>query len=255
MTTDNIVVFTGGFDPVHSGHIAAIEHAHTLGRVIIGANSDEWLIRKKGQAFMPLTERMTILSQFKNVLQVIEFDDSDDTACDAIQRAKDLFPNNHIIFVNGGDRTQSNIPEMQRFKDDPQVTFEFGIGGTDKRNSSSWILSEWKHPSEIRQWGKFMTYYDSQQSKVKRLILEPGKSISMQYHNQRSEFWFIESGEGNLYTMTDHGETLLKTLRKHDSYHVEVGQWHRVENCGSEPLEVIEIQYGKQCTEEDIVRK
>ena len=255
MMGDNICLFTGGFDPIHSGHIEAIKHAQSFGRVVLGLNSDQWLIRKKGQAFMPFSERKAVLDQFKNILAVIGFDDNDNTACDAIEQTKELFPNHKIIFVNGGDRTQSNIPEMERFKDDPLVEFQFAVGGEYKRNSSSWILSEWKHPSETRQWGKFMTYYDSKQLKVKRLIIEPNKSISMQYHNQRSEFWFIESGQGNLYTMTDHGETLLKTLNAHDSYHVEVGQWHRVENCGTVPLEVIEIQYGKQCTEKDIVRR
>lgn len=251
---DNICLFTGGFDPVHSGHIAAIEHARTLGRVVIGVNSDEWLIRKKGQAFMPLTERMTILSQFKNVLQAIEFDDFDDTACDAIQKAKEMFPKSIIVFANGGDRTNTNTPEIDRFKDDPRVTFEFSVGGNYKRNSSSWILSQWKHPTEDRAWGKFVTYYDSQQAKVKRLIIDPTKSISMQYHNRRSEFWFVDSGVGNLYTMTDNGEVCVKTLQKHDSYHIEVGQWHRVENSGDQPLCVIEIQYGDICVEEDIVR-
>lgn len=252
---NNICLFTGGFDPVHSGHIKVIDEASRLGKVVIGINSDEWLIRKKGQPFMPANERKTILSQFRNVSHVIEFDDSDNTACDAIQKTKKLFPDNQIIFVNGGDRTLSNVPEMRDFQNDPQVRFEFEVGGSEKLNSSSWILSEWKHPSKFRQWGKFTTYYDSKQSKVKRLIIEPKKSISMQYHNQRSEFWFIESGKGNLYTMTDNGETLLKRLDKHDSYHIEVGQWHRLENPESTPLEVIEIQYGNLCVEEDIVRK
>lgn len=253
--SDNIVVFTGGFDPVHSGHIAAIENAQTLGRVVIGVNSDQWLIRKKGRAFMPISERKAILSQFKNVLQVIEFDDSDGSACDAIWQAKEMFPNNKIIFVNGGDRTKSNIPEMQRFQSDQQVEFVFGVGGEEKKNSSSWILEEWKHPSESRQWGKFMTYYGSKQAKIKRLIIEPGKSISMQYHNHRSELWFIESGEGSLYTSTDGGELFLKKLKAHDFYRVEVGQWHRLENRASFPLEVIEIQYGTKCEESDIIRR
>jgi cytidyltransferase-like protein len=252
---DNIVVFTGGFDPIHSGHIEAIKDAQQYGRVILGLNSDEWLTRKKGRPFMPFEERKAVLDQFKNVLAVIGFDDSDNSASDAIRKAREMFPKSKIIFVNGGDRTAKNIPEMDAFKDDPMVEFKFSVGGENKKNSSSWILSEWKHPSESRQWGKFMTYYDSKEAKVKRLVIDPAKSISMQYHNSRSEFWFVESGEGILYTMTDHGEKQIKTLRKHDSYHIEVGQWHRVENSGSEPLQVIEIQYGSECKEEDIVRK
>lgn len=109
--------------------------------------------------------------------------------------------------------------------------------------------------TESRQWGSFEVLHDSFQTKVKRLILEPNKSISMQYHNSRSEFWFVESGEGKLYTLINDKEVFLRTLCKHDYYHVDVGQWHRVENSGTIPLEVVEIQYGEQCVEEDIVRR
>jgi D-beta-D-heptose 7-phosphate kinase/D-beta-D-heptose 1-phosphate adenosyltransferase len=253
--TDDIIVVTGGFDPVHSGHIAYIQDAFNYGRVVVGVNSDEWLVRKKGQAFMPFNERLAIISNIKNVMTAIGFDDSDGSACDAIAKVKKMFPKQKIVFANGGDRTKTNIPEMERYKDDPQVEFKFGIGGEDKKNSSSWILSEWKHPSEERQWGKFMTYYESPQAKVKRLIIEPGKSISMQYHTKRSEFWFIESGQGILKTLAGTEEVTVKVLNKHSSYHVEVGQWHRLENNGTEDLHVIEIQYGSKCEEVDIIRK
>jgi cytidyltransferase-like protein len=252
---DNIVVFTGGFDPIHSGHIEAIKHAQSLGRVILGLNSDEWLTRKKGKPFMPFEERKAVLDQFKNILSVIGFDDSDNSACDAIIQTKKMFPNHKIIFVNGGDRTKTNIPEMERFKDDPLVDFAFSVGGNNKKNSSSWILSEWKHPSEGRVWGQFMTYYESSQAKVKRLEIDPGKSISMQYHSRRAEFWFIEDGVGKLFTMDGENEVTKYRLEKHDSYHVRKGEWHRLENIGNQQLHVIEIQYGEYCDEEDIVRK
>ena len=253
--TDDIVVVTGGFDPVHSGHIAYIQDAFNHGRVVVGVNSDEWLIRKKGQAFMPFTERISIMSNIKNVMTAIGFDDSDGSACDAIFKVKSMFPRQKIVFANGGDRTKSNIPEMNRFKDDPQVEFRFGIGGEDKKNSSSWILSEWKHPSESRVWGKFMTYYESSQSKVKRLILEPGKSISMQYHNNRAEIWFVENGSGIVSTLENDVEIEKTILKKHDMYHVNKQEWHRLKNNTSEELHIIEIQYGQECIESDIVRK
>lgn len=252
---DDIIVFTGGFDPIHSGHISCIKEARKLGRVIIGLNSDDWLTRKKGKPFMTFNERKDVLQQFKDVLCVIGFNDSDNSACNAIQKAKEMFPKSKIVFVNGGDRTSTNIPEMVQFKDNPLVEFHFGIGGEYKKNSSSWILSEWKHPSETRHWGKFMTYYESKQAKVKRLVIGPGKSISMQYHNERAEFWFIENGTGKLSTLVEDKEITLKTLEKHQYYYVDVGQWHRLENIGNVDLEVIEIQYGIECTESDITRK
>ena len=99
MMNDNIVVFTGGFDPIHSGHIDLINEAAKMGRVVVGLNSDEWLTRKKGQAFLPWREREYILRQFKNIMQVISFDDSDGTAVDAIRRVKNTFAANKIIFV------------------------------------------------------------------------------------------------------------------------------------------------------------
>jgi mannose-6-phosphate isomerase-like protein (cupin superfamily) len=109
--------------------------------------------------------------------------------------------------------------------------------------------------SESRVWGKFETYYESKESKVKRLIIEPSKSISMQYHSRRAEFWFVESGVGKIYTLVNDQEVFQRLLNKHEYYRVDVGKWHRLENIGNSDLEIIEIQYGEECTEEDIVRR
>lgn len=251
-TNDKIILVTGGFDPLHSGHIEYIKEARKLGRVIIGVNSDEWLIRKKKQAFMPFEERINIVSNLKNVMLAIGFDDSDGSAKDAIIQVRKLFPKNTIIFANGGDRTKENIPEMDIKINN--LEFLFGVGGDYKKNSSSWILSEWKHPSEVRTWGKFITYYTSEQAKLKRLIISPGKSISMQYHQYRSEFWFIESGQGEVFTMINNTETLVGTFNKHDTYHIKLGDWHRLKNNTDVDLVLIETQYGRQCVENDIIR-
>lgn len=251
---DNIVILTGGFDPLHSGHISCIKEARKLGKVVIGLNSDEWLTRKKGKPFLTFLERQAVLKEMKDVLDVINFDDSDNTASDAIQKILTLFPENKIIFVNGGDRTVDNIPELEAFKDHPRVSFEFGVGGEDKKNSSSWILSEWKTPAEKRAWGEALTYYNTGLSKVKRLIIEPGKSISMQYHLNRNEFWFVESGMGTVFTRSNGNSVRVKNIYKHEMYHVGAGEWHRLEAGADEKLCIIEIQYGSSCSEEDIVR-
>ena len=204
---------------------------------------------------MSYNERFSVITNLKSVTNVINFDDTDNSACDAISKVKQLYPDHHIIFANGGDRTSDNIPEMEMFEHDSQVSFIFGIGGDDKKNSSSWILNEWKHPSESRIWGKFITYYESEFTKVKRLLLEPNKSISMQYHTQRSELWFIESGSGIVSTLDQNNiESTLMELNTHDYYIVPVNTWHKLVNNGKEILSVIEIQYGKSCTESDIIR-
>jgi cytidyltransferase-like protein len=102
-----IVLVTGGFDPIHSGHIAYIKAAKELGdKLIVGINSDEWLRRKKGHEFMPWAERATIVANLYDVDRVINFDDADNSAKDAIRKVRDIHPNAHIIFANGGDRTK-----------------------------------------------------------------------------------------------------------------------------------------------------
>jgi len=138
---EKVVLVTGGFDPLHSGHLAYLKAAKALGsRLIVGINSDDWLIRKKGKNFLPEQERHEILSSIKYVDGCILFNDQDDTAIEAIKNVMMLFPYSQIIFANGGDRTQENIPEM--IFDD--VIFMFGIGGNNKKNSSSWILKKYE---------------------------------------------------------------------------------------------------------------
>ena len=140
-----IVLVTGGFDPLHSGHIEYFKYAKSLGDELwVGVNSDDWLTRKKGRPFMPIHERVNIIKNLFMVDTVLDFDDSDDTACGAIFKTKSLTDmDTKIIFANGGDRTNSNIPELVVYGDDPQMEFRFGVGGTDKKNSSSWILENW----------------------------------------------------------------------------------------------------------------
>ena len=131
---------TGGFDPIHSGHLRYFESAKDLsGYLVVGLNTNEWLTRKKGQYFLPWVERADIISHLDMVDAVITVpDDEKGSACGAI--AKCLEISEQVIFCNGGDRIKSNIPEVLGYSDDPRVYFKYGIGGEDKENSSSWIL-------------------------------------------------------------------------------------------------------------------
>jgi cytidyltransferase-like protein len=250
---EDIVIVTGGFDPIHSGHIEYINAASKLGRVVIGLNSDEWLARKKGRPFMNYSERLSVVSSLKGVMCVIEFDDSDGTAKDAIVKTRKMFTKNKIIFVNGGDRTEANVPEMDI--EDRNLEFAFGIGGETKKNSSSSLLDNWKAPVVNRLWGNYETYYETNGCKVKRLCLSPGKSISMQYHEHRCELWFIENGFGSVSTIGGNGqEHTLKIVRKNDYHLVPSNTWHKVTNIGHFDLDIVEIQYGNACVEDDIIR-
>lgn len=254
---DNIVIVTGGFDPIHSGHIEYIKAARAYGRVMVGINSDAWLERKKGSAFMNFNERKSIIENLKDVMGVIEFDDSDNTACDAILKVKEMFPRNKIIFANGGDRKSDNIPEMERFKDDPMVEFIFGVGGDYKKNSSSTILQAWKYEKTNRIWGHYINLYKDHESKVKvkKLVLDPGQAISMQRHFKRSELWFVESGNGLIQTRENDRNVDVVELRKHDYFRIEVNSWHKLtNNHDKDPLVIVEIQYGDYCDESDIER-
>jgi cytidyltransferase-like protein len=137
-----IVIVTGGFDPIHSGHIHYINEAKSLGDIlVVGVNSDDWLVRKKGKAFLPINERATIMENLKNVDMVITFNDSDGSAINAISIVRSMYPYDKIIFANGGDRTSINIPEMELIDDN--LEFKFDVGGRFKKNSSSWILDTW----------------------------------------------------------------------------------------------------------------
>jgi cytidyltransferase-like protein len=248
-----VVVATGGFDPIHSGHIAYLEAAAKLGDIlIVGINSDAWLTRKKGYPFMPVGERVAIVKALKCVDHTVLFDDSDGSAIEAINNTRLIYPDCQIIFSNGGDRTIHNIPEQTAFKDDDTVEFAFGVGGDFKMNSSSWILQEWKAPKNERQWGYYRVLHEVPGMKVKELTVEPGKKLSMQKHQYRAEFWIVSEGIASLKRFGDEGVTVLQP---HHQSTIYPGQWHQLINQTTEPVRIVEIQYGEKCDEEDIIRK
>jgi cytidyltransferase-like protein len=251
-----IILITGGFDPIHSGHVAYLNEARKLGDIlVVGANSDAWLRRKKGREFMPWEERASVLSAISGVDRVINFNDDDGSAKDAIRKVRELYPKDQIVFANGGDRTDTNIPEMDIQDDD--LKFVFGVGGFHKANSSSWILQEWKAPKTERQWGYYRVLHENgSQVKLKELTVEPGKQLSMQRHSDRAEHWFVAEGVATVYTINKKTDAeLLGVYNKFDHVHIKRTEWHQLANEGTEPLKMIEIQYGERCVEEDIERK
>jgi D-beta-D-heptose 7-phosphate kinase/D-beta-D-heptose 1-phosphate adenosyltransferase len=131
---------TGGFDPIHSGHIAYFERAKDLSDyLVVGINTDIWLTAKKGQYFQSWVERAEIIRHLDMVDAVITVPDNDKgSACGAIAKCLEIAET--VVFCNGGDRGKSNTPETDKYGKDPRVQFEYSIGGNDKKNSSSWIL-------------------------------------------------------------------------------------------------------------------
>jgi cytidyltransferase-like protein len=259
MLDKSVALITGGFDPIHSGHLAMIASADAQ-YVIVGVNSDEWLVRKKGNYFQSLEERIAILKQIKGVDAVITFNDTDDSACDAITFAKEMHPNSIIRFLNGGDRTKGNILEAIRFADDPQVEFVFGVGGTNKMNSSSDMLNRWKEAERqvtTRSWGSYEILHEIPGLKVKQLTVLPQRSISLQKHEHRAENWFFVKGTG----LVKYQHNASAEMGEHkpalgDTFTIKENCWHQLINeSATEPLHIVEIQYGKECKETDIVRQ
>ena len=139
MFVEKLSLVTGGFDPIHSGHIRYFKEARAFtDYLVVGLNGDPWLTRKKGQYFQSWKERADIVRHLDMVDAVISWDDSDESACGAI--AKCLEISDQVIFCNGGDRARDNTPEFDKYKKNDRVKFEWSVGGTEKMNSSSWIL-------------------------------------------------------------------------------------------------------------------
>tara|TARA_R110002153_G_scaffold6483_6_gene29568 strand:- start:115 stop:546 length:432 start_codon:yes stop_codon:yes gene_type:complete len=138
------IALSGGFDPVHMGHIDMIKEASRLGDVIIILNSDAWLEDKKGYVFMPFVERAYIMKNLKGVSQITSVEDTDRTVCEALERMKPDY------FGNGGDRTKQNTPEME-------VCQQFGIdmvwnlGGGKAQNSSGLVERCYQNIKRLRK--------------------------------------------------------------------------------------------------------
>ncbi|MDA9903810.1 phosphomannose isomerase type II C-terminal cupin domain, partial [Gammaproteobacteria bacterium] len=213
---------------------------------------DDWLVNKKGKFFMPFEERKVIIENLSSVNSVIDFaDDDSGSAVNALIKVKEMYPDDHIIFANGGDRNQDNIPEMSV----DGIDFLFSVGGDDKKNSSSWILKKWQYYHEERVWGSFYNLFEDDKVKVKELIVAPGKGMSFQKHFKRSEIWMVSKGSCVINYSKDSPDNKKNIqLDQFDHYLVPVEDWHQITNPFKETCHLIEIQYGEECIEDDIER-
>jgi cytidyltransferase-like protein len=234
------VIVSGGFDPLHSGHVAYLQAARSLGdQLVVGVNSDAWLMRKKGYVFMPFAERVAIVSALGCVDLALPFEDSDGTARALIyglMNDEDTF-----IFANGGDRNSGNVPEQDIVAEN--LMFMHGIGGSEKLNSSSELVKV------HRLWGFYHVLYEAPGVKVKRLSFNPRAALSYQRHEHRAEHWLVQRGHGVATIEEDQFH-----LYPGDSITIPRGAWHRLKNREDDVLEIIELQYGTQVREDDIER-
>ena len=140
MKSKKLVAISGGFDPVHVGHVRMIAEAARMGDVIIIANSDAWLMRKKGYVFMNYDERQEILYNFKGVVDVVQASDDDGSVCKTLEKIK---PD---IFANGGDRKSDNVPEVA-LCNKLNIELVWNVGG-NKIQSSSELVANMKDKKE-----------------------------------------------------------------------------------------------------------
>jgi cytidyltransferase-like protein len=249
-----VVIVTGGFDPLHSGHIAYFKAAKALGdHLVVGLNSDDWLTRKKGRPFMDIYERSRIIESLAVVDKVVCYPDADGSSKNTITGIRAMYPDAIIIFANGGDRTKENIPEMDLVDDN--LEFVFGVGGEDKKNSSSWILKEWSQPTTQRAWGTYTILDKGNGWQVKQLTFDPNKSLSDQRHFKRSEHWHVVEGTVKMILEYANGDITYTTHTSGDSIDIPINTWHKAINVGTQAAKVIEVWLGNDLTEDDIERR
>jgi len=128
------IAVSGGFDPIHKGHVQMIREAAEYGNVIVFLNSDDWLIRKKGYKFMSFEERAYIVGSIKGVTIVSNVNDTDNSVCSGLKRFKPDY------FANGGDRHEVNTPEMEICKE-LGIQMLWNIGGGKIQSSSTLVTN------------------------------------------------------------------------------------------------------------------
>jgi cytidyltransferase-like protein len=137
-----IVVVSGGFDPVHVGHIRLFKEAKEMGDKLIAiVNNDEFLTRKKGYVFMPFEQRMEVLDSIKYIDEVFGSSDKDDSVCDSLRAIRNVHVDDEMVFANGGDRDSSRFIRESEACRELGIELAFGVGGTDKPQSSSWLTN------------------------------------------------------------------------------------------------------------------
>lgn len=241
------VVVSGGFDPLHIGHLRMFKQAKSIGsHLTVILNSDNFLLKKKGFKFMPFSERKEIILGLECVDRVVKSIDQDQTVCKTLEA---LSRKNEIdIFANGGDRKNKNqIPEYEICKKN-NIKMVFESGG-DKIQSSSHLINRFINYKESRPWGTFENLHEDKSFLVKKLVVLPGQKLSTQYHFHRHENWIIASGKGEI-------------LIGKKKYQGKVGSYfkipkkevHSIKNIGKNNLVIIEVQTGSKLSELDIVR-
>jgi cytidyltransferase-like protein len=241
-----IGVVSGGFDPLHAGHVAMMQEARSLcDHLLVLLNSDDWLLRKKGYVSVPYEQRAEVVRTLRCVDAVAIALDDDDTVVKSLRVLRhQAGAGDTVIFMNGGDRGRDNVPEAVV----EGVEFLFGVGGESKMNSSSLINPSGYLARVDRAWGFYEDHFRTGRCVFKTLHLRTGQGTSLQRHQYRSEVWFVDWGE---VLVEIAGRT--EVLSVGGSTTVPAKSWHRITALRG-PAVVREMQFGELCDESDIER-
>ena len=246
------VAVSGGFDPLHIGHVRMFKTARKLGdKLVVIINNDNWLRAKKGFVFMPAKERAEIISAFPFVDDVvITTHVQNDPDMSVVRMLRKLKP---AIFANGGDRKPDGdpIPEVKLCKKlGIELVYNVGRGG--KVQSSSWMINAARRPASksMRPWGEYFSWDSGRGWNLKTLYIKRGKRVSLQYHHHREEWWLLVSGDAQATVHDANGKSTV-ALKKGEVFRVARKQIHRLSSKNGGVL--VEVAYG-DFDEKDIVR-
>jgi len=240
------VLVSGGFDPLHAGHVDMFAAAKARGdRLIVAVNTDEWLHRKKGYVFMPMEMRMKIVRECRYVDEVIMAEtDQYGAISPTIKKVK---PD---IFANGGDRVEGELPESEVAAcEELGVELLYGIGGGKIASSSTFASNLMRREQASRPWGGFEVIRRTPANWVKIIEVDPFQMTSLQRHKHRDESWVVVSGKARITT-----NGMVFTMQPGDVYVVPRGTLHRIENVIGQPLIIVEVAVGNP-QEDDIERR
>ena len=251
---DNHVIVSGGFDPIHLGHLNLINEASKLGKVIVIVNSDEFLLKKKGFYLIPSNERVEIIKNLKNVTSVFLSIDKDASVSESIKTLAADKSFNIKFFANGGDRkNESDIPE-KKICEENDIKLIFDVGGGKTQSSSSLfkeaidIFNFYKNYTK-KPWGSYLNLLKESNFLVKKILVDVNEEISYQSHKYRDEHWILV--DGSLEVINGSSTRILKS---NDYDFIKRGAKHKIKNIGSSTAVMIEIQFGDKIDENDINR-